>query len=169
MAMRPDLCPSLKALSLLHKKATLSLFNIFKKYLYFYRYSHEEGVSYDKLCYFFTTTMIQALNLSGTISEHYMFNLMQVILAGLKTEVHKEFKACSIILFGCVIPRVKLNEKVSSKLLKTISKLQPKTSETLSMVAILFRYQIHALNAERNLIEILCHEKILRDLELQEF
>ena len=108
--------------------------------------------------------MVQALNLSGTIGEHQIFNLMQVILSGLKTGVHKEFRACSIILFGCVVPRVKLNEKVTSKLLKTISKLQPKSAETLSMTALIFRCQIHSLsNTERILNEIINHENILKE------
>ena len=90
-----------------------------------------------------------------------MFNIMQVIIAGLKTEAHKEFKACSTIFFGCVIPRVKLNEKVSGKLLKTVSKMQPKNCETLSMLALLFRCQIHTLNMDKILEEFLNHENIL--------
>lgn len=110
--------------------------------------------------------MLQALNLSDTIGEHQIRNLMQVILSGLKTGVHKEFRACSIILFGCVVPlpRVKLNEKVTSKFLKTISKMQPKSTETLSMTALLFRCQIHSLdNTERILNEIINHENILKE------
>ena len=130
----------------------------------FFRYCYAEGVSYDKICHFFTTTTLQALNLSGTIGEHQIFNLMQVILSGLKAGVHKEFRACSIILFGCVVPRVKLNEKVTSKLLKSISKVQPKSTETLSMTALIFRCQIHSLiNTERILNEIINHEKILKE------
>jgi hypothetical protein len=87
---------------------------------------------------------------------------MQVILAGLKLNAHQEFRSAAIILFACLVPRISMKAKVANKLLKSIGKISIKTTETLSMVALLFRCQKSVVDQERVLVEILSHEDVLQ-------
>ena len=107
--------------------------------------------------------MVQGLNLCGTISESHSYNLLQVVLAGLKNDVLKEYRSGVVIIFACLVPRVTFNGKVTKKLIKSLNKMELKDVESLSMLALLFRCQINQIDAESVLSGFLGHQQVLLD------
>ena len=130
---------------------------------HFHRFGGQEGVHYDGLIHFFTSMMIQALNLCGSIGEYHSYNLLQVILAGLKEGVHKEYRSSVVILFASLVPRVTFNAKVTKKILKSLNKLESVDVETLSMLALLFRCQSEQADDQAVLSGILKHKSVLSE------
>ena len=107
--------------------------------------------------------LVQGLNLCGTISESHSYNLLQVVLAGLKNDVLKEYRSGVVIIFACLVPRVTFNGKVTKKLIKSLNKMELKDVESLSMLALLFRCQINQIDAESVLSGFLGHQQVLLD------
>ena len=105
--------------------------------------------------------MVKALNICGNIGEQQTLGLMEVILAGLKS-LHKEYRAGTVILFASLIPRVRLNNKATKKILKSLVKVEKKDVETLSMLALLFRCQIKSIEALDVVKELINYRTILQ-------
>ena len=105
-------------------------------------------MNYNNLIHFFVTMLVQGLNLCGTIGENHSYNLLQVVLAGLKNDVFKEYRAGVVIIFACLVPRVTFNGKVTKKLVKSLNKIEEKDVESLSMLALLFRCQINQIDVQ---------------------
>ena len=140
-------------------------------------FGKEDNVSYNGLVACVVKSLLGALNLVGSISEPQTHLLMQVIVAALKCN-HKEFKAAGSILFSALVPRVKLNQKATGKLLRVLdrstdqSKVDSKCSvESLGMVAILYRSQssTETANVDKyKILElILRHDSVIRDSTAQ--
>ena len=107
--------------------------------------------------------LVQGLNLCGTIGEGHSYNLLQVVLAGLKNDILKEYRSGVVILFACLVPRVAFNGKVTKKIVKSLNKLEEKDIESLSMLALLFRCQINNVDAQSVLTGFLAHRQVLHD------
>ena len=107
--------------------------------------------------------LVQGLNLCGTIGEGHSYNLLQVVLAGLKNDILKEYRSGVVILFACLVPRVAFNGKVTKKIVKSLNKLEEKDIESLSMLALLFRCQINHVDAQSVLTGFLAHRQVLHD------
>ena len=137
--------------------------NINSTFSIFFRFSREEGVNYNNLIHFFVAMLVQGLNLCGTIGEGHSYNLLQVVLAGLKNDILKEYRSGVVILFACLVPRVAFNGKVTKKIVKSLNKLEEKDIESLSMLALLFRCQINHVDAQSVLTGFLAHRQVLHD------
>ena len=129
---------------------------------FFSRYQFEDGVNYDKISNVFVAIMVNALNLCGSIGEHQVYQLLHVILAGLKgSEDHPEFRSAAIILFAALVPRVSVKSKVTKKLLKMIERQELLDVETLTMLALLYRCQKATVAKDKVLKLLLAHEDIV--------
>ena len=129
----------------------------------FYRFSSEEGVDYNVLIHFFTSMIVQSLNLCGTLDEHHSHNLLQVILAGLKNGVYKEYRSSIVVIFACIVPRLRFSGKVIGKILKSLDNLEEKDVETLSMLALIFRCQNERVSHISVLKSFLSHREVIFD------
>lgn len=117
--------------------------------------------SYDKLAHCLTTSLVGGLNLcSGVLSQHQTYNLVRVILAGLKSK-NCEFRASGTIMFAYLVPKVSLTPKAVAKLVKTVGTMD-KNVDTLAMVALLCRCQKEHIDRETVLNQVvLGHAEVI--------
>ena len=118
-------------------------------------------MNYNILIHLFTSTLVQSLNLCGTLGEHHSYNLLQVILAGLKTKIFSEYRSSVVIIFACLVPRVQFHSKVIKKILKSLNQSENRDIESLSMLALLFRCQVDRAPIDTILAAFLNHENVL--------
>ena len=125
------------------------------------KFENELGVTYDHVIHFLTTIMVKALNILNVVSDQQVLSLLEVILAGIKSQ-HKEYRSGIVILFASLIPRIRLNAKAAKKVLKSLSKVENKDVETLSMLALLFRCQVNVLDCVAIMEEFVQLKSILQ-------
>ena len=87
---------------------------------------------------------------------------MEVILAGIKNQTSKEFRAGTVIVFASLIPRIRLNPKAAKKIMRSLAKVENKDIETLSMLALLFRCQANVLDPRQVMDEFVKNKGILQ-------
>ena len=112
---------------------------------------------------FLMTTLLGGLENMKNISDQHVILLLQVTLMSFKTS-NSDISSLGLVLMGYVLPRMKLKEKVVSKLSKSLAKFSSKNQSetTLNLVLLLSRTQ----NTKKEMIleMILEHSPTVNDI-----
>ena len=129
--------------------------------------------NYDEVLYFFCSNVLGALqNLSG-LSEFHTYNLMQIVVAGIKSD-HSEFFALGATLAAKLFPTMRMKAKVALKMLKVMKKKcnKVKNEQTLALSLILFKSQFDVVDKTKVIKILAKHEdtfkEIFADMKLKE-
>jgi hypothetical protein len=114
----------------------------------------------QRSCTMFVMTMLGTLENCENVGEQHL-NLMQVILAGFKSD-NEELLSTSHIMLSFLLPRAKLKKETRAKILKVIEKStnrRGQTEESLILVMLLVRTQPNVDQAR--LIDSIVHHQVV--------